>query len=120
MDPIITTLLTAPAILALVTIGRDLGLPAKLAPVVAVVLGIGLGVAEQQLGHLPIYQAAVQGALIGLAASGVYDVSKLAGGRLVPSPDVPTVDTSVPIAPAAPAEVTAPEGVDYAPPAARA
>lgn len=85
MDPIITTVLTVPAILALVTIARDLGLPSKLAPVSAVILGVALGIAEQQLGHFPIWQAGAGGLLVGLAASGVYDASKLAGG---PAPEV--------------------------------
>lgn len=87
MDLAITTLVTVPAILGLVTIARDLGIPAKFAPALAVLFGVGVAVAEQQLGHLPAFQAGVGGLLVGLAASGVYDASKLAGGRLVPSPD---------------------------------
>ncbi|HRL50724.1 MAG TPA: hypothetical protein PLA49_15290, partial [Propioniciclava sp.] len=61
MDPIVTTLLTPAAILAFVTIARNLGVPTKFAPILAVVLGVTLGVAEQQLGGLPIYQAAAGG-----------------------------------------------------------
>ena len=87
MDLAITTLVTVPAILGLVTIARDLGVPAKFAPALAVLFGVGVAVAEQQLGHLPAFQAGVGGLLVGLAASGVYDASKLAGGRLAPSPD---------------------------------
>ena len=79
MDPIVTTLLTPAAILAFVTIARNLGVPTKLAPILAIVLGITLAVAEQQLGGLPIYQAAAGGLLLGLSASGVYDVAKLTG-----------------------------------------
>lgn len=86
MDTMTTTLLTVPAILALVTIARDLGMPSKIAPVVALALGVALGVAEQQLGGLPIYQAAVGGALIGLAASGLYDTGKLIGSKPVQPP----------------------------------
>ena len=87
MDLAITTLVTVPAILGLVTIARDLGIPAKFAPALAVLFGVSVAVAEQQLGHLPAFQAGVGGLLVGLAASGVYDASKLAGGRLAPSPD---------------------------------
>ena len=87
MDPVVTTLLTPAAILALVTIVRDLGVPAKFAPALAVLFGVFIAIAEQQMGHLPAFQAGVGGLLVGLAASGVYDASKLAGGRLVPSPD---------------------------------
>ena len=79
MDPIVTTLLTPAAILAFVTIARNLGVPTKLAPILAIVLGVTLAVAEQQLGGLPIYQAAAGGLLLGLSASGVYDVAKLTG-----------------------------------------
>lgn len=81
MDPVLTTLLTPAAIIALVTIGRDLGLPSRFAPVCAVVVGVGLAVADQTLGGHAAYQAASSGLLLGLAAAGVYDVSKLAGGR---------------------------------------
>ncbi len=81
MDPVLTTLLTAPAIVALVNIARGLGLPSKLAPIGAVLLGVLLAVLDQTLGAFPAYQAATSGALLGLAASGVYDVSKLAAGR---------------------------------------
>ena len=79
MDPVVTTLLTPAAILALVSIARGLGVPVKLAPLLAIVLGVALGVAEQALGASPLYQAAVGGLLMGLSASGVYDVAKLAG-----------------------------------------
>ena len=91
MDLAITTLVTVPAILGLVTIARDLGVPGKFAPPLAVLFGVGVAVAEQQLGHLPAFQAGVGGLLVGLAASGVYDASKLAGGRPVvsPRPDAP-------------------------------
>lgn len=107
MDLAITTLVTVPAILGLVTIARDLGVPAKLAPALAVLFGVGVAVAEQQLGHLPAFQAGVGGLLVGLAASGVYDASKLAGGRLVPSPDPVPVAAETPPDPYA-GHVTAP------------
>ena len=98
MDLAITTLVTVPAILGLVTIARDLGVPAKLAPALAVLFGVGVAVAEQQLGHLPAFQAGVGGLLVGLAASGVYDASKLAGGRPVasPRPDAPDAGETPP------------------------
>ena len=38
----VTALATAPAVLALVTLAKDLGVPSKVAPALAVVLGIGL------------------------------------------------------------------------------
>ena len=74
------------------------GLLDEWSPVVAVVLGVGLAVAEQALGHLPAFQAGAGGLLVGLAASGVYDASKLAGGRPVTSPEVapPAAPPAVP------------------------
>ena len=107
MDPVVTTLLTPAAILALVTIVRDLGVPAKFAPALAVLFGVFIAIAEQQMGHLPAFQAGVGGLLVGLAASGVYDASKLAGGRLVPSPDPAPAPGETPPAPYA-GYVTAP------------
>lgn len=81
MDPVVVTLVTVPAILGLVTVARDLGMPAKLAPVTAAIVGTGLGVAEQMLGGSPVFQAGAGGLLVGLAATGLYDTAKLAGGQ---------------------------------------
>ena len=43
------TLATAPAVLALVTLAKDLGLPTRLAALAAVVLGVILAVADHVL-----------------------------------------------------------------------
>lgn len=42
----ITTLATVPAVLALVTLAKDLGLPARFSPLLAVVLGVAVSVFE--------------------------------------------------------------------------
>ena len=83
MDPI-TTLLTAPAILGLVTLARDLGMPAKFAPMLAVALGVTLAVADQQFAGMPAWQAATSGLLLGLAASGLYDGARIVSGTYAP------------------------------------
>lgn len=60
------TLATAPAVLALVTLARDLGLPTRLAAPLA-----GTGA----------YAAVADGLLLGLGAAGLYDAARLAGGH---------------------------------------
>lgn len=77
MNPII--LATVPAIVALVNLAKGLGLPTRYASVLAVLLGIGLAVADQALGALPAYQAASSGLLLGLGAVGLYDLIPAGG-----------------------------------------
>lgn len=76
-----TTLATAPAVLALVTFARDLGLPKRLAAPLAVVLGVVLAAADHALGSSGTYAAIADGLLLGLGAAGLYDAARLAGGH---------------------------------------
>lgn len=76
----IVTLATVPAILALVNLAKGLGLSGKWSALVAFVLGIAISlgdyfftVAEQT--SAGAYSAAVAGAILGLSASGLYDVA---------------------------------------------
>lgn len=71
----ITTLATAPAIIALVNLAKKLGLSKQYALVLAVVLGVALAVADYALAGSGIYQAASSGLLLGLGAAGVYDIA---------------------------------------------
>lgn len=99
----ITTLATVPAMLAIVELLKRLGLPAKSAMPVTVVLSVALGLAQTFLGGDPVYQAAAKYLLMGLGACGLYDAAKIA------SPTVEqknTLDTTVPRRAEAP-EVTA-------------
>lgn len=75
------TLATAPAVLALVTLAKDLGLPARLAAPAAVVLGVVLAVGDHALGSSGTYAAVADGLLLGLVAAGLYDAARLAGGH---------------------------------------
>ena len=75
-----TTLATAPAVLALVTLAKDLGLPTRLAAPLAVVLGVILAAADYALAGSGAYAAAADGLLLGLGAAGLYDAARLAGG----------------------------------------
>lgn len=77
----VTAIATAPAVLALVTLARDLGLPKRLAAPLAVVLGVVLAVADHALGSSGAYAAVADGLLLGLGAAGLYDAARLAGGH---------------------------------------
>ena len=74
IDPI-TTLATVPAIVALVNLAKRLGVPERIALVLALALGVALNVADHYLSGHGGYQAAVSGAILGLAASGIYDLA---------------------------------------------
>lgn len=63
-----------PVIVALVGLVRSLGLPAKLAPLVAVALGIVAGYVYVAPGDSA--QAVLVGITLGLAASGLYSSGK--------------------------------------------
>ncbi len=73
-------LATTPAVLALVGLAKDLGLPARLAAPAAVVLGVVLAVGDHALGSSGLYAAVADGLLLGLGAAGLYDAARLAGG----------------------------------------
>ena len=77
MDTTVTALATAPAVLALVTLAKDLGLPTRLAALTAVVLGVGLSVADHALAGSGAYSAAASGLILGLGAAGLYDTVRL-------------------------------------------
>lgn len=81
MEPV-TAIATVPAVLALVTLAKDLGMPSRLAPVLALVLGVvltllhTLGLGEGITTH-NVYGLITSGMILGLSASGLYDSSKL-------------------------------------------
>lgn len=83
----VTALATAPAVLALVTLAKDLGVSPKVAPALAVVLGIGLSVADYSFGGTGVYSAITSGLTLGLGAAGLYDVAKIAKPE-APAPGV--------------------------------
>lgn len=71
----ITTLATPLAVIALVTIAKDLGLPSRLGSVLALALGIGIHAAATYLDP-GLWQVISQGLILGLGGSGIYDVTK--------------------------------------------
>ena len=74
MDAVMT-LASVPAILALVNFGKQIGLNGRVSLVAAVLLGVGINVANYYLGDFGGYQAAVEGLILGLAAAGLYDIT---------------------------------------------
>lgn len=85
MNPI-TAIATVPAVIALVTIAKDSGLPPRLSPVLALALGVvltllhTLSMGESITTHT-IWGLITSGLILGLSASGVYDGAKLIGER---------------------------------------
>ena len=77
----IVTLATIPAIVALVTLAKDLGLPSRLGPLVALVFGVALSLLEAltlNSGQLSAwYEPVAQGVILGLSASGLYDGARV-------------------------------------------
>lgn len=71
----ITTIATVPAVLALVNLGKRLGIDGKASLIAAIVLGVAINVANHYLATDAGYQAAIQGLILGLAAAGLYDVT---------------------------------------------
>lgn len=61
-----------PAIVGLVQVAKDLGVPSNYAPLCAVVFGLLAGFAQFYAGQLPWISAAVTGIALGLSAVGLY------------------------------------------------
>lgn len=76
---LLTGVATVPAIVALVNLAKQLGLPVRLALVLAVVLGVGLSLADGLLAGVAWYGYASSGLLLGLAAAGLYDLIPAGG-----------------------------------------
>ena len=66
---------TVPAVLALVNLLKKAGLPDAAAPVVSLVAGV-LAVFAAQHADAAWVKALSEGLILGLAAAGVYDVTK--------------------------------------------
>lgn len=82
---VVVAVLIAPALVGLIGVLRDVGLPARFAPLVAVALGVTLMLAYALWGDSRLFLFSLLGVLIGLAACGRYDLSKLAGATVPPA-----------------------------------
>ena len=94
MTDFISALMTPAAILALVNILKGLGLPARLSPIAAIIIGIVLNVSIWAFADYGWFSAAAQGLMLALAASGVYDVSRTVSTTLNVEADRAEVVTS--------------------------
>jgi purine-nucleoside phosphorylase len=77
---VVVTLASVPAILALVNLAKSLGLAGKFSALVALVLGIAFSLTDYlftaaQQTSPGMYLAVMGGAILGLSASGIYDVA---------------------------------------------
>ncbi len=73
-----TTILSVPAVVAIVELLKSFGVAGKWALLAAVVVAVALNVADYLWATSGLYGAAVAGLLLGLAAAGLYDVAKTA------------------------------------------
>lgn len=84
---IVTTLATIPAIIALVTLAKDLGLRSTFAPILAILLGVALALFDLfALGNTEIsvqvvLQSIGTGIVLGLSAAGLYDGARAIGSK---------------------------------------
>lgn len=80
-----------PAVVGLVEVCKDLGLPTRAAPAAAVVFGVLAALAQIYAGTWPWIQAVVLGIALGLSACGLYSGAKTvaakAMGDATPAPE---------------------------------
>ena len=77
MDPLVTVL-SVPAIVAIVTVIKSLGVAGKYSLVAAIAVAVVLNVINYEFAANGLYEAVINGLLVGLSAAGVYDVAKTA------------------------------------------
>jgi hypothetical protein len=75
-------------VMALVKIAREMGLPTKFAPALAILLGALGGVGIAYSGSTPILSGVVAGLVIGASASGFYDAAGLSSSTATTPPTV--------------------------------
>lgn len=67
-------LLTVPAIVALTNLAKRTGLPARLAPLVSVLVGVAVACGDAYSTGAGYLDAVARGVILGLTASGLYDL----------------------------------------------
>jgi hypothetical protein len=75
-EPMLYGIFIVPAIVGLTQVAKDTGLPARFAPLVAVLIGAAAGLAQLEQGKLPWIPAIALGIVFGLSACGLYDTAK--------------------------------------------
>ena len=77
----LNTLLSVPAVVAIVQLGKAFGLAGKWALAAAIVVAVALNVATYLWSASGMYAAVSTGLLLGLSAAGLYDVAKTAAPK---------------------------------------
>lgn len=90
-----------PAVIGLVEVCKDLGLPTRAAPAAAVVFGVLAAMAQLYAGTWPWIQAVVLGISLGLSACGLYSGAKTVVQKV--ATDVPLQEIAATPTPAVPA-----------------
>ncbi|AXH46416.1 holin [Microbacterium phage Redfield] len=80
------TLASIPAIIAVVTLAKDLGLRSTFAPLLAILLGVAFAIFDLFAGGAVIGTQSILGAIslgviLGLSASGLYDGARAIGSK---------------------------------------
>jgi 4-hydroxybenzoate polyprenyltransferase len=84
-EPALFGLTIIPAIVGLVEVAKDLGIPSRMAPAAAVLLGILFGLAQIYAARFTWIPAVCLGIAFGLSACGLYDTAR----NLLPTPTTP-------------------------------
>jgi hypothetical protein len=71
-NQILFGVVVVPAVIGLVQVAKDAGVPSRLSPLVAVFLGVLAALAQLYAGRWQWVQAAVIGVALGLSAVGLY------------------------------------------------
>jgi len=77
----VTTILSVPAVLAIVQLLKSFGVVGKWALLAAVIVAVALNVADYLWSASGLYGAVISGLLLGLAAAGLYDAAKTAAPK---------------------------------------
>lgn len=77
----VTTILSVPAVLAIVEFLKSFGVSGKWSLAAAVVVAVALNVADYLWSSSGLYGAVVSGLLLGLAAAGLYDTARTAASK---------------------------------------
>ena len=88
LDPTVVTLISVPAILALVNLGKSFGVSGKWSALLAVGLGLGLVLGQYYI-DAELWSLITLGLTLGLSAAGLYDATagrKLFVGDVDPIP----------------------------------
>jgi hypothetical protein len=75
-EPTLYGIFIVPAIVGLTQVAKDTGLPARFAPLLAVLIGGAAGLAQLEQGKLPWIPAVALGVVFGLSACGLYDTAR--------------------------------------------